>query len=165
MPVRQRRRESWRPAEGHAHGEEEQPLAALRHAKPVRIEQPRLDAVAAGLEAGEDLEEEALRCALDQPRHVLGHEHLRPQAVEQADILEEKLLVLLAGAILVFALLAPSLRHLADRRKGLAWRRAVEDIELAFGQASLVEDMPGCNGTDVSPAKDRRRIHVGAIGL
>ena len=119
VAVRQRRRDRRIDAEILAYADENDALASLRDAEPLCVEQRRDDAVAALLLL-QYLEEEALGRSLHQAGDVLRDEHLRHQAVAQPDVVEEKLLVLLAGAVLVDLVGSPSVFALACGREGLA---------------------------------------------
>ena len=75
-----------------ARPDEDDALARLRDAEPLRVKEPCLDPITKVLHRPIDQLEVSLRDALDEPADVLRDEHLWSQAVDQPDELEEQII-------------------------------------------------------------------------
>src|SRR5665213_482814 len=146
-----------------ANAYEDNPLAHLRNAEPLRIEQPGTYPVPGGLQRAQHFDEPALRGSLHEAAHVLGDERSRLEPAQQADVLVEQRLVALRRPVLVGLFVAPAFFALARRRKRLAWWRPVEQIEFASGKTCRLEDLLGLDQADVAAVENGVAAHIRAV--
>src|SRR5436190_10652818 len=133
VAMRARLRKRWRALEVFTHADENNALAMLRHAQPLRVELFATYAIARILERFQNLKKISLGVAAHKTRDVLGDEDARLKLANDARVLEKQIIDALR-TVRVRARMTPTLRATPGCRERSARGRPFEHVDFMSGK-------------------------------